>query len=246
MAQNDTKEAMRWVYLACNIEDEAGQCSKLLMTNVFPVYGINEYNLNKKEQLIKEELSNTFSKKPYDTKTIDNMLIKSFEQQKDANDDWQKRYKGESDKAKFDDSGKNCEPITYNWKYSGERYFKETNYSIFEDGWSILKDSVRLDELSHLNELLKKNLGAGPTEVVVREKPLPIFENGKLIEYSIKSKENQVIIYNRLYANDTAYFLDPKKSLKNLQNEHPFLFNDEDVITYLKLAVNLLEDSARN
>ncbi|MCL6265053.1 hypothetical protein [Flagellimonas myxillae] len=225
------------------------ECRKLFMTPVFNLPKANATNYEKFEDLIKEELSAALSENNFEDESTGRIYVRTYTSEDLANEGWQQRNDREIKLALRTDYREYCEPQVLDWNYTGKAFKEDLPYSLFEDGWKKI-DSIpeKISMLQLLGKLKGKTIDQNENAYTVRKRKMEIYKNGELLEYSKKTSETTAHLDYVLKANDSSILLHGKvnKLSKKLKEARPFLFNDRDVIEYLKLMVNIVHDKKNN
>jgi len=231
-----------WAYAQVRKDYKKEECRTVFMTNVFKLSDADENTIQKHKYFVGEEFGNSLLDNGFDESALKNITIRAYASEKKANEVWQQNFERATQDAIRNGFNEYCTPVIFEWTFTGERYRADLNYSIFEDGWIVLKDSLKLNELAYLKDAYSAENLSDNKKINIRERKLSFFKNGRLIEYTINKGKENVILLNRLYANDTAFFVGKQKRfLDKLQFQRPYLYNDEDVLSYLQFAVNFME-----
>jgi hypothetical protein len=231
-----------WAYAKVRKNYKKGECRTVFMTNVFKLSDANENTIQKYKYFVGEEFGNSLLNNGFEESALKNITISAYDSEKKANEVWQQNFERATQDAIRNDFNEYCTPVNFEWTFTGERYKTDSNYSIFEDGWIVLKDSLKNNELAYLKDAYSSENLIDNKKISVRERKLSFFKKGRLVEYTINKGKENAILLNRLYANDTAFFVGKQRRfLEKLKFQRPYLYNDEDVLSYLQFAVNFME-----
>lgn len=242
LSMGQESKKVYWVYAQVRKDYKKGECRTVFMSNVFKLSDADENTIQKHKYFVGEEFGNSLLDNGFDESTLKNITIRAYASEKKANEVWQQNFERATQDAIRNDFNEYCTPVNFEWTYTGERYREDLNYSIFEDGWTMLSDSLKSNELTHLKDVHNVEDLIDNEKINIKERKLSFFKNGRLVEYTINRGKENVLLFNRLYANDTAFFVGKQKRfLDKLQFQRPYLYNDEDVLSYLQFAVNFME-----
>lgn len=241
LAQEQKKEI--WAYAKVQTKREQNSCRTLYITPPFPIKGVDAKNYKKIQPLAEQELQHDLESGILDIHNHDNVYVKVYDTKAKAFESWEKRLKNERDWALRSDFSQSCEPVEIVWCYTGKTFGENQWYSIYEDGW---KDVTAMDSikshLAHLEGMLGKKLEKGYFDVRIRQRNMNMFKNGRLLEFLRKNEGEKALLTYVLILNESSFLLhgDGDKLVKRLTEERPYLFEDDQIIDYIKLLINTL------
>lgn len=234
-----------WAYAYVNPKRVEGQCQTLYVAHPFQVPNANKFNYKKVSDLAEEELMFDLDTGFLNMAEYSSVNVLVYTSKDKAFESWQRKMENARHWAIKSDFQEYCEPVEINWAYQGKVFGKNQPYSIYEEGWTslLVPDSVN----SHLKDL--KRLKGQETKLdynntTVRIRPMTLFKNGKLVECLSQQEGGSRHLNYLIYTNDDVILIDgdSDKLLRVLAEKRPFLFDDDQVIDYVKLLVNTLYD----
>lgn len=234
-----------WAYAYVNPKKLEGQCQTLYIAHPFEVPNANKFNFKKVSDLAEEELMYDLDTGFLNMTEYSSVNVLVYTSKDKAFESWQKRIENERHWAIKNDFQEYCEPVEIEWTYQGKVFGKNKVYSIYEEGWTTLlpPDSINM-HIKNINRLNGGETKLDYYNATVRIRPLTLYKNGKLVELLSQKDDGSIQLNYLIYTNDDVILIDgdSDKLLRVLADKRPFLFDDDQVIDYVKLLVNTLYD----
>ena len=232
-----------WAYGKVIPTQPTGECKTLFITAPFLVEKANLTNYEKIKFFAEEELKHDLNNGFLAISEFDYLDISVFKSKNKAFESWQRRIDNERKWALQTNFEKYCEPVLVEWTYKGKRIGVDRPYSIYEDGWSTIiePDSVH-KHLELLKTLVVSNKQLDYYNTTIRQRPMHMYKNGKLLEFSSREDNGKIVLNYILFANKSYFLLhgQANKLIKRYADERPYLFEKEHIIDYVKLLINTM------
>lgn len=232
-----------WAFVKIRTVRIKGQCQTLFISQPFVVPNATKDNYYKIEQLAEEELESDLKKDFLGIKNFGHISVNVQISKNKAYEFWERTWTNERKWAIESDFLENCEPVEIEWSYKGKKNEKSGPYSIYEEGWSNILETDSINQyLEQLKDLVSDTTNIVNNKTSIRQRPMKMYKNGKLIEFYTQKKTNEYILSYMLFANESFFLLhgDPEKLEKRYADERPYLYESEQIIDYMKLLINTI------